>query len=211
MQKYNLLAFLATIYLRLAGLTTRIKWQINKEAENLEKKSQNFIYAIWHNEQAFLIYAYRHKKVCALVSMSADGEYIAKVLKNFSMKVVRGSTSKGSIKAVLKLIDSVKEGYHPVLTPDGPRGPRRTVQPGVLFLAQKTGLPILPVACALKRKMVFKSWDRFELPLPFGKSAVAEGNLIKVSTGDDLTQKASQLKTELDKINETAKKLLVSI
>jgi lysophospholipid acyltransferase (LPLAT)-like uncharacterized protein len=206
--KYALVAFLATVYLYLTGITTRTKRQIGKELKNLEKKRQNFIYAIWHNQQAFLTYAYRHKKACALVSMSKDGEYIARILKNFGTKSVRGSTSKGGIKAVLKLIGSAKQGYHPVLTPDGPRGPIHTVGLGIIFLAQKINLPIIPIACALKRKIVFKSWDKFELPLPFGKSAIVEGKPIKVGGADDLTQKACELKAELDRISETAKKLL---
>lgn len=206
--KHKFIASLAEIYLRITGITTRIIKKSNDKEKEFEKTRRNFIYALWHNQQAFLIYAYRFKKVCAMVSMSGDGGYMAELLKNFGMKVVRGSTSKGGINAVLKLIDAAKQGYHPVLTPDGPRGPRQTVQTGILFLAQKTGLPIIPLTCHLKRKIVFKSWDKFELPLPFGKAIVVSGNPVTVKQKDDLKEKALELKTELDRISKLAKEMV---
>jgi lysophospholipid acyltransferase (LPLAT)-like uncharacterized protein len=204
--KYFLASSAITGYLHLVGKTTPVKWTYNDKVRDLEKEGKNFIYAIWHCRLAFLIYTHKFTKVCALVSQSKDGEYLAKVLKNFGMCVTRGSTSKGGTSALLGLIDKANEGYHPILTPDGPRGPRGSVQQGILFLAQKTGLPIVPVSCGLERKKVFRSWDRFQLPLPFGRAHVVYGNPINVGKNDSLKQKAEEIKQELIRITDIADK-----
>jgi lysophospholipid acyltransferase (LPLAT)-like uncharacterized protein len=206
--KHKLAASAVSAYLHFTGITKRIFWQYNDKVKELEKNGQNYIFALWHSQQAFLVYAFRHTKACALVSLSTDGEYMAQMLKNFGIKSVRGSTSKGASNAVLKLLDSANQGYHPVLTPDGPRGPRKTIQQGILFLAQKTGLPVVPVSCGLKNKIVFNSWDKFEFPLPFGKAAIVYGNPIKVPPDGDLNQKSAEIKAELDRISTLADKLI---
>jgi hypothetical protein len=197
----------AEVYLRFVGITTRIKKIENPRVENLEKDGRNFIYAIWHCQQVFLMYAHQGGKVCALVSKSRDGEYIARLLPRFGMEAVRGSTSKGGPQALLGLLDKAQQGFHPVITPDGPRGPARTVQQGVVFLAQKTGLPIVPVACGLKFKAVFNSWDRFQLPLPFGSAAIVYGNPVDIAHDADAGEAARKIQTALEAASATAEQL----
>lgn len=194
-------------YLRFTGATTRIKWVRNAEVDALEKAGKNFIYAIWHNRQVFLMYTQRDTKACALVSLSKDGEYMARILRHFGMEAVRGSTSKGGTMALLALLDKAQEGWHPVITPDGPRGPARKVQQGVLFLAQKTGLPIVPIACGLSHKLTFNSWDKFQFPLPFGRSAVVYGRPISIAENDDLSVKTAEIQAELDLVTDQADRL----
>lgn len=194
---------LAYCYLMFAGLTTRIKRIKSPEFEALETKT-NYIYAIWHARQAFLAYAHRHTNICALVSRSKDGEYMARLIQKLGIGAVRGSTSKGGSLALLALIDEAQAGRHPVITPDGPRGPQRTVQQGIIFLAQKTGLPIIPATCGISSKIVFHSWDRFELPLPFGRAVVIYGRPITVSETDDTAAKADEIQTELNRITDIA-------
>ena len=198
---------LAECYIRLAGGTTSVIIKENPQAAALEAQGKNFIYAAWHCQQLMLIYIHRGKRACALVSMSRDGEYAARILARFGYDVARGSTSKGGPQALLALIDKAQQGWHPVITPDGPRGPARTVWPGVVFLAQKTGLPVVPVACGLKRKIIFNSWDKFMLPLPFGKAAVVYGNPIAISESDDAGAAAGKIQQELDAASAEAERL----
>ncbi len=207
---HRLAPLAAEAYLRFTGATTRVKKIENPLVSQLEKEGHNFIYAIWHCQQVFLLYAHKNSRICALVSKSKDGEYIARLLPRFGLEAVRGSTSKGGPQALLGLIDKAQQGFHPAITPDGPRGPARTVQQGIIFLAQKTGLPVVPVACGLKYKAVFKSWDKFQLPLPFGKAAIVYGDPVSIAQDIDTEEAARKIQAALDAASATADRLLLS-
>ena len=94
---------------------------------------------------------------------------MAAVLGAFGVEQVRGSSSRRGPQALLELTSRAATGCDLAVTPDGPRGPRYVVQKGVISLAQVTGLPIIPVTCNAERKLCLKSWDRFQIPLPFSK------------------------------------------
>lgn len=193
---------LAWWYTLFLGWTTRIYWFKTEEAKALEDNGKGLIYAIWHNQQLFLLYPYRGQKIAPLISKSSDGEYIARCLPHFGMIAVRGSTSKGGARALIKLIQATREGYRPMLTPDGPRGPIYTVQPGILFLAKKTGLPIIPVGAALSHKIKVGSWDKMRVPLPFGKTALTYGKAVWVKDEKDFDRAAKELQAQLNWASE---------
>jgi lysophospholipid acyltransferase (LPLAT)-like uncharacterized protein len=112
----------------------------------------------------------RHpRKLAALVSASKDGALLAAVLGKFGVEQIRGSSSRRGPQALLELTSHAKRGYDLAVTPDGPKGPRYVVQLGVIALAQVTGLPIIPVTCNTHSKICLKSWDRFQIPLPFSR------------------------------------------
>ena len=195
-------------YTLFLGWTTRVYWFKTEEFEALEKEGKNYIYATWHNQQLFLLYPYRGQKVCALISLSKDGEYIARILPKFGMKAVRGSTSRGGARALIKLLQLTREGYHPMLTPDGPRGPIYQVQQGILFLAQKTGLPIIPVGTALSHKIKVGSWDRMRVPLPFGKTALTYGKAFYITKETNFEEVAQEIKKEIDRVTDLSEKFI---
>ena len=114
------------------------------------------------------------------------------------MRAVRGSSSRGGARALIHLIQAVREGYSPMLTPDGPRGPIYKVQDGILFLAKKTGLPIIPVGSALSHKFKVRSWDKMRIPLPFGKTAFTYGKAIYVKDDSDMPRAAKELEEQLN-------------
>jgi lysophospholipid acyltransferase (LPLAT)-like uncharacterized protein len=117
----------------------------------------------------------------ALVSKSEDGEIIAQILQRQGHATIRGSTSRHAVRAMTKLIRVLKEDARPAaVIPDGPRGPRFKVQPGVIALAQKTGYPIVPISYSAKRLKVFASWDRFIFPYPFNETSVVYGTPVSV-------------------------------
>ena len=201
---HKLVSWFAYVYSVFLGWTTRIYWFKTNEFLELEKQGKNYIYCIWHNQQLFLLYPYRGQKIAALISQSKDGEYIARVLPRFGMKAVRGSSTRGGARALIELMHAVKEGYHPMLTPDGPKGPIYQVHPGTLYLALKTGLPIIPVGTALSHKFTVNSWDKMRIPLPFGKTALTYGKAFYITSETDLAAAKEELKHELDRVTEAS-------
>src|SRR5215471_1823524 len=129
------------------------------------------IFCLWHNRLAISMIVHRRypRKLVALVSASKDGALLAAVLDRFGVEQIRGSSSRRGPQALLELTSHAKSGYDLAVTPDGPKGPRYVVQQGVIALAQVTGLPIIPVTCNTQPKICLKSWDCFQIPLPFSK------------------------------------------
>ena len=99
----------------------------------------------------------------------------------WALGTVRGSTTRGGARAMIKLTKKALTGHSIAITPDGPRGPRRITQPGIVFLARKTGFPIIPIAAKISRYWELPSWDRFVVPKPFAKVTLAFGEPIHVS------------------------------
>lgn len=195
---------LAYYYTLFLGWTTRVYWFKPEESKKLEESGQGLIYAIWHNQQLFLLYPFRGQKVAPLISQSSDGEYIARCLPKFGMQAVRGSTTRGGARALIRLLQATRDGYRPMITPDGPRGPIYKVQPGILFLAKKTGLPILPAGTALSHKIKVGSWDKMRVPLPFGKTAFFYGTPIYVKDDADIPRATAELEKQLNEMTDKA-------
>jgi lysophospholipid acyltransferase (LPLAT)-like uncharacterized protein len=126
------------------------------------------IYGFWHEDMIVPAYRYARPDVHVLISKHADGTLIATAIRWLGLKVVAGSSKRGATEAVLKLL-AVAKGSHVVITPDGPRGPRQCVQPGIVFIAARSGLPIVPVGFGYARAWRMKSWDRMALPRPFSR------------------------------------------
>ena len=119
-------------------------------------------------------------------------------------RTVRGSSSRGGIGAFRKVVRLLKEGWDTGITPDGPRGPRCRVQPGVIELARVSGAPILPVTFAARYRFVFNSWDRFVLPLPFSPVVVIFGKPLRVGPDDDVEAARLTLEERLNAITRQA-------
>jgi hypothetical protein len=143
--------------------------------------SRKLIVAFWHSRILLISYLFQGSGAAILVSRSEDGEIIARILERQGHTTVRGSTSRGGLRALSTMIRYIgKENMPGAIVPDGPRGPRFRVQPGVITLAKKTGRPILPIGYSAKRMKVFSSWDRFILPFPFTTCRLVYGRPIEV-------------------------------
>ena len=125
---------------------------------------QRYIYAFWH--ETMLVAAMFRARASLLISQHADGEIIAQVARHFRVEAVRGSSTRGGASAVLQMIEASRR-THLVVTPDGPRGPRRKVQKGAIYLAARTGLPLVGFGAGFSHAWRARSWDRFAVPLPF--------------------------------------------
>lgn len=189
-----LIKFIGKIYLMLISYTSRVK-VVNKEyVLPFWENGQNVIYALWHSRVLFLVayarYGFKRTNMSMIVSRSRDGEYIAKVIEGVGFLPVRGSSSGGGSKAFYRLLALARDGkYDLAVTPDGPRGPREVVKPGIIEIAQKSGLSIVPLSCSSLRKKIFNSWDRFLLPFPFTRAVLIFGKPFKIKPDDDDEEK----------------------
>ena len=173
---------------RLASAT--IQWHLEDPTGLVQPHSnQPVIFAIWHNRQLLAPELYRQilgdpsqgrRRLASVASASRDGAIAARVLELFGAVAVRGSSSRRGAQALVELVALARRGYDLAVTPDGPRGPRYEVKPGIIALAQHTGLPILPISYALTRRIQLKSWDGFLIPLPFGHCHIRVGPVLKV-------------------------------
>ncbi len=138
-----------------------------------------YIYAFWHETMLFPAGRKTRAKFHVLISQHADGELIAQVCRRLGFGVVRGSSTRGGVEAVRKLL-RLGRGSHLAVTPDGPRGPRRRVQPGIVYLASRTGLPIVPAGIGFEKAWRAASWDRFAVPKPWCTAICVVGEPIHV-------------------------------
>ena len=166
-----------------------------------------FIYALWHENFLIPIVRFGNPGVAALVSRHADGELLGTLIGATGMGIVRGSTSRGGVAAVRELLRSEVRDRHLAVTPDGPRGPRRMVQPGVVYLASRTGMRIVPIGVGHRRPWRMRSWDSFVVPRPFSRVRCLFGKPIIIPAGltpDSLESHASFLQSELDRLTVAA-------
>ena len=174
-------------------------------------RDRPLIFCAWHNRLAYVMIAIREdiqpktgRRLAAMVSASRDGAFLVEILRAFDVEPVRGSTSRRGRQALLELSRQVKAGLHLGITPDGPRGPCYEIQDGILSLAQLTGLPIVPLGCQARRKVRFKSWDRFQLPWPLTRCDVAIGEPLEVprkATDEERNALKDDLKRRMMEIN----------
>lgn len=140
-----------------------------------------FIFVCWHNRLLFFPTCAPHgmrKRTRVLTSISRDGEIAARYIRRFGIESVRGSSSRGGFKALVQLKKALAEGTHVFLTPDGPRGPRYSVQPGTVLLARKAGAAVVPVCLNASRYWELHGWDRTQIAKPFAALELAIGDAI---------------------------------
>lgn len=159
--------------LRLLGHTIRFT-EIGAEAWRPKTpRAENAIYAFWHSSLLMASFFYRHRGIVGLISHSRDGELLARVLEPMGYVLVRGSTSRGRFSALRGLVRHLNRGLDVALAPDGPRGPREIVQPGIIELARLTGRRIVPFVFDASRRRRLNSWDRMIVPMPFSRVVLA--------------------------------------
>ncbi|MGA7901373.1 MAG: lysophospholipid acyltransferase family protein [Terrimicrobiaceae bacterium] len=186
MTRERLLAIIGSTILRLLFLTLRLDFEDRTGFTKNILKSP-VIMCFWHNRILGITLAFlRHypgksrKGVNVLTSASRDGEILAQLVGQFGMDAVRGSSSRRGSRALRELIDLIENGGDIAITPDGPRGPRYSLGPGAISLAQLTTAPIAPVHAKFTRCLRMKTWDGFIIPLPFSKVSVTVDDPIHV-------------------------------
>lgn len=141
-----------------------------------------YAFTFWHEYILLPLSLYGRRDIHVLISQHADGELIASIAEHLGFSTVRGSSTRGGIEAVRQLL-RLGPNRDVAVTPDGPRGPRRQVQPGLVYLAARTGLPVVPLGIGFDRPWRAGSWDRFALPRPFARGVVVTGVPVYVPRG----------------------------
>ena len=180
-------------YLLFAVYTSR--WQMKgyqPVVDNANAKKPQ-IFTFWHGRFTMMP-AFRPKvqETFVISSRHRDGELSANILQAFGLKLIRGSSRKpgsnkdrGGQAAFLEALRKLRAGYAIAITPDGPRGPRMRVSGHIVSIARMTGAEIIPISFSSTHGKIFNSWDRFFLPLPFGRAYYFVGKPIAVPRGSD--------------------------
>lgn len=138
--------------------------------------------ALWHGRMLLGVTHHAGRSYTILVSPSDDGSLVARLLERFDYRVIRGSTNQRNVPSLHAMVGELRTGGTVVITPDGPRGPRHGMNPGLAWMSRVTGFPILPVGFACDRAWRFSSWDRFTIPKRRARVAIVYGEPVRVST-----------------------------
>ncbi|MBD3287566.1 DUF374 domain-containing protein [candidate division KSB1 bacterium] len=163
----------------LLGNLCSIKIKNGHYLKQLRRRKKRFLFLIWHGRMMLPIYIHKGVGITAMVSLHFDGEMIAQSVHRLGYKTVRGSSTRGGKQAFKEMLEVLKNGQECALMPDGPKGPRHSMKPGAISLSQQADAYLLPMTFACKRKIEFKSWDRFNLITPFSKAVVIYGKPLK--------------------------------
>ncbi len=181
--KTKFFCWILYLVVRALLLTYRFKvHQLNFQTQAASHHPQNsFCLALWHEHLFASILAHRHLPVAPLASLSKDGELVTFVMDRLGFRTIRGSSSRRGPEARMDLAEAAQTGLITAITVDGPKGPRHRVKGGVIDVARKTGVAILPVHAAAAQTWVFKkSWDQFKIPKPFSTIHVVYGEPIMI-------------------------------
>lgn len=145
-----------------------------------QARSRGHFMALWHGRMILGLPHHGSRDWHVLVSPSADGDISQRLLEGFRYKVIRGSSSRSGARALREMLGVLSKGAVLVITPDGPRGPRHSMNPGLAWMARATGYPIVPVGFGVDRAWRLKSWDRFTIPKPGARIAMVYGEPVCV-------------------------------
>lgn len=210
---FRLIPFLGAGLIKLWSYTLRVRREGSAAVEDLVARDERFILAFWHRRLFMMPLAYPFRRrdaqgnlrgVAILSSDSRDGERSAATWRWFGIHAVRGTASDDGARALVRMIQAVKQGWDFGITPDGPRGPLMTLKPGTVALARKTGAWIVPVSLAFDRSFELKTWDRMVIPLPFAACTIRYGTPYRIPPKGDDAPETARLQSEMDDLERWA-------
>lgn len=205
---YALAPAVGVACMRLLAWSLRVQHHGREHPEACWAQGERIIVAFWHGQLLLMPFAYSGREWSILISQHRDGEYIARMAALLGFRVVRGSATRGGARAFRELIAGLRADRNVVITPDGPKGPRRQVKSGVVELARLSGMPVMPLAFAAARVRVLRrSWDQFSVAVPGSPAAYVWGEPIRVPAGtgrEDLAKYRQALAERLDALTAEA-------
>jgi lysophospholipid acyltransferase (LPLAT)-like uncharacterized protein len=187
--KFFLIRMFGALFLLALGGTWRLRFRGVGYVRQLRARGQRPIYAFWHGRLLVLAYSHRDRRIQIMISEHGDGEMIAQVTDQLGFGSVRGSTTRGGLRALRALARKLMSGFDVAITPDGPRGPRHVLQAGAIYIAMRTGQPLVPITSTGWPRWTFSSWDRFIVPGPFANVLVRLGEPLHVPPDLDEEQR----------------------
>ena len=196
---------LVYMFVRVLSSTLRVR---HVHPEHIDDTPQCII-AFWHRHMLPLLGRSRWKHPMAVMtSASKDGDISTAVLALFGIESSRGSSTRGGSRALRGMLHLARAGSNIAFTPDGPRGPAGVVKDGVIFAAQASRLPIMPMGFATRKFKQLRSWDRMVIPMPFSKGVIVYGEPMVVPRDGDIEQWRLKLERTLDELCEEAERLV---
>jgi lysophospholipid acyltransferase (LPLAT)-like uncharacterized protein len=193
------ISVLGGFILRLLGMTWRVRREGGGAFDSMLARKEPFIVVFWHGEIVPVTWVHRHLGIAPLISRHADGEIIARIVESLGYRTVRGSSSRGGVRALLETAQHVNDGVTVGFTPDGPRGPRHVFAPGALIVAQRTGRPIVALGATASRAWRLRSWDRHLVPKPFATVTIrySEPQFVRAEHARDALQEQARFEAIL--------------
>ncbi len=210
---FRLIPFLGAGLIRLWAATLRVRREGFEAVEALVVRDERFILSFWHRRLFMMPLAYPFQRrnargerrgVAILSSDSKDGERSAATWRWFNIHAVRGTASEDGARALVRMIQAVKQGWDFGITPDGPRGPLMELKPGTVALARKTGAWIVPVSLAFDRSFELKTWDRMVIPFPFATCTIRYGTPYQLPPSAADNAEAERLQRRMDELEQWA-------
>ena len=210
---FRAVPFLGAGLIKLWSYTLRVKREGFEPVEALADRDERFILAFWHRRLFMMPLAYPFRRrtatgeargVAILSSDSRDGERSAATWRWFGIHAVRGTASEDGARALVRMIQAVKQGWDFGITPDGPRGPLMELKPGTVALARKTGAWIVPVSLAFDRSFKLKTWDRMVIPMPFATCTIRYGAPYQLPPSAADAAEAERLQRRMDELEAWA-------
>ena len=160
-------------------------WKVHVEGDDLSGSPNGHLVCMWHGRMLIGAPVFADRGYRVLVSTSDDGDLSESLLLSSGYKVLRGSSSRGAARALREMLGHLEQGERVVITPDGPRGPRHSINPGLAWMARRTGFPILPLGLVADRAWRMGTWDRFTIPKPRARVVAIWGEPLRVEPGAD--------------------------
>jgi Uncharacterized protein conserved in bacteria len=192
--------FLGYVLVRSLGATIRFQTTGWENFEAIEKTGKIPIYSFWHDRIISGTYFFRNRGIIVLSSSSFDSEYTARCIQRLGFGIIKGSSTRGGIQALVGMIRMMKKGSAMAFTIDGPKGPRYEAKAGPTVLAKKTGNPLMPFVIECEKFWTIKSWDRLQIPKPFTRANLLIGEPIYVDANardEELESKRLELQNSL--------------
>jgi len=194
-----LITWAGYLAIRILGPTIRfsISWEEGSPKSLAERPC---VYSFWHNCMIAAMYWCRDLDVRVMSSDSFDGEYTGRIMQRFGFVKVRGSSSKGAVRALLAMRREIEQGWTAAFTIDGPKGPRYVAKPGPVVLSRSTAAPMVAFHIALDRAWVLKTWDGAMIPKPFCRALMRISSKIPVPSHGSDEQYLGELQATLDRV-----------
>ncbi len=197
------------VLVRILGSTIRFQTTGWENFEAIEKAGKLPIYSFWHDRIISGTYFFRDRGIIVLSSSSFDSEYTARCIQRLGFGIIKGSSTRGGIQALVGMIRMMKQGFAMAFTIDGPKGPRYEAKAGPVVLAKKTGNPLMPFVIECEKFWTIKSWDRLQIPKPFTRANLIIGPPIYVNANardEELEVKRLELQNSLLELVQAGEK-----
>lgn len=211
---FNLaLSYVATICLRLLFLTIRVDHRriVSEGTPYVQPTgTQRYTFCMWHDHIVMAVFSLRTFSLAGLISQHRDGGYLADSVLIAGIQPVRGSTSRGGLEAVREILS--RPELHLAMTPDGPRGPRRQMKEGIIYISSRSGRPVVPTALIGDRYWSIPGrWTNMMIPKPFSKVLLIAGTPIVIPedlSREEMSEWAGFLQSEMERLDGLAQRII---